>query len=594
MGSTPRRDPTLGQRLRWAAVPILILLAAIAVIVWGWNRLLLSPTVTPIFPAAPTATPLTASPPPLPAPSATATPFPTSSATPAPSMTPAPSPVPTLSLETAEVRLSVANTDRYEWPAGALLRPHGLVVLGDTAYTVDAGELVALDLQAAAARRVQPPEDQVDGIPLGEIFTVALGPDAASLLLLDKRGDMYRYDPAGDAWSIERPIDKRRTAPNPVPVAVAAYNGRAYILDTTYTQVWRYPYDDIAEGYFEGGPGSRAGTSYDVTRGVDLAVHRDVYVLLHPGRSEPAALRRYVGAEPVRDRAFAAELELENPTRLFLDAAGAGPLYLIDQAGRRLRALDLETGAVLQTLAWSGAVEMRAAYVAAGRLYVAAPDALYRYPGSGQVYPIAGGAGPDPAGRPDNLANWAPLRGITSPITGVRYIPDRDSLLPGTTRIYRYGIHHGLDMYEDVMGVDVPYQAPVHAIADGVVVRADHGYQEITPARFDELVALCAGLHMTPPEVENLFRGRQLWIDHGGLVSRYEHLAAIPTDVVTGTQILRGQVIGYTGNSGTSDGASGTQNGIHLHFEIYMGEHYLGEWLSLWETRQLLQEVFFP
>jgi murein DD-endopeptidase MepM/ murein hydrolase activator NlpD len=317
--------------------------------------------------------------------------------------------------------------------------------------------------------------------------------------------------------------------------------------------------------------------------------------LLHAGRSAPAALSRYVGAPAARDRAFAAGIIVENPVRLFLDPTGEGPLLLLDQAGRRLRALDLQTGAVAQTLSFSGTAGLRAVSVAAGRLYLLAPDALYTYPGAGQVSPVTGGAGPDPAGRPDNQANWAPLLGITSPIAGVRYLPDRDSLLPGTTRIYRYGIHHGLDMYEDVMGVDVPYDAPVYAIADGVVVRADHDYQELSPARFDELVAECARLHMTPPEVENLFRGRQVWIDHGGgLVSRYEHLSAIPTEIVSGTRVLRGQVIGYTGNSGTSDGAAGTRDGIHLHFEIYFYEHYLGEWLSGWETRQLLQEVFFP
>jgi murein DD-endopeptidase MepM/ murein hydrolase activator NlpD len=238
---------------------------------------------------------------------------------------------------------------------------------------------------------------------------------------------------------------------------------------------------------------------------------------------------------------------------------------------------------------------MRAVYEAVGRLYISAPDALYVYPGAGRVYPVTGGAGPDAAGRPDNLANWTPVLGITSPITGIRYLPDRDSLLPGSTRIYRYGIHHGVDMYEDVWGVDVPYNAPVYAAADGVVVRADHGYQKLTPARFSELVAECARLHRTPPEIEDLFRGRQVWIDHGGdLVSRYVHLSEIPEEIVNGAQVLRGQVIGYTGNSGTGDGAAGTRNGIHLHFELRIAEQYLGQWLSLWETRQLLQEVFFP
>ncbi len=586
------RKTTPAQRLRWAAVPVLVMLLVVGAILVGGRLFLRQPPVVPSFPAA------TLAPPATPAPTPTPTPSPTPAPTAAPTPSPTPLIVPTLSLDVAEVVIDESNTDRYEWPTGALLHPHNLVVLTDTAYTVDAGQLVALSLSEATAARLVPPLGLVDGIPLGEIFTLARGAEGNSLLLLDKRGDLYRYDVISDSWTIERPIDKRRSAPNPVPIAVAAYNGRAYILDTTYSQVWRHPYGDTTpEGYLPGGnsPTPRTGNAYDITRGIDLAVFRDAYVLLHAGRQTPARLVRFTGTTPERDSAFAQGLELENPTRLCLDPSGQGPLYLLDQGGRRLRALDLKSGAVRQTLTLAGDVEMRAMYTAGGRLYIVAPDALYVYPGVGRVWPVSGGAGPDPAGRPDNLANWAPLLGVTPPIAGVRYLPDRDSLLPGTTRIYRYGIHHGLDMYEDVMGVGVPYQAPVHAVADGVVVRADHGYQELTPARFDELVAECARLHMTPPEIENLFRGRQVWIDHGGgLVSRYEHLSAIPDEVVSGTQVLRGQVIGYTGNSGTSDGAAGTRGGVHLHFEIYLGEHYLGEWLSLWETRQLLQQIFFP
>jgi murein DD-endopeptidase MepM/ murein hydrolase activator NlpD len=567
----------------------------IVAVVWSGRALLPGPMV----PTTPQLIPATSTLPPVPGPtlSPTAQPEATLLPTPEPSTTPTPRLAPTLSLDTAEVFLDATNTDRYAWREGGLLHPHGLVVLTDTAYMVDAGQVVALSLPTRMAQRLVPPEGKIEGIPVGEIFYLAPSPEGAGLLLLDKRGDMYRYDAAGASWHVERPIDKRRAAPNPVLLAVAAYNGRAYILDTTYSQVWRYPFDDVAEGYFPGGagPGDRSGTSYDVTRGIDLAAYQDVYVLLHPWRTEPAGLRRYVGSPPKRDNAFAAGLELDNPTRLYLDASGQGPLYLLDQAGRRLRALDRETGAVLQTLTLGDAVEMRAVCTAGGYLYISAPDAVYVYPGTGQLYGVSGGAGPDPAGRPDNLANWEPVLGITSPLAGVRFLPERDSLLPGTTRIYRYGIHHGLDMYEDVMGVDVPYAAPVRTIADGVVRRADHDYKEISPARFDELVALCARLHMTPPDVENIFRGRQVWIDHGnGLVSRYEHLSSIPEDIVSGTQVLRGQVIGHTGNSGTSDGASGTRNGVHLHFEIYLQEHYLGEWLSLWETRQLLQQVFFP
>ncbi|MGC9025420.1 MAG: peptidoglycan DD-metalloendopeptidase family protein, partial [Chloroflexia bacterium] len=482
------------------------------------------------------------------------------------------------------------NTDRYAWSPGSVVHPLGLVVLGDTAYLLDAGEVVALPLRPGEpAGRLFPPEGRIEGLPVGELVYLARTPDGRGLLLLDKRGDLYRYDPDTSLWSLVRPMDQRRTAPNPAFCAVAPYGERLYILDVSYSQVWRYPPDERGEGYFPGGeaPAGRPGL---VSRGVDLGVDGDVYVLLHEGRNAPAGLVRFHGTSPKRDRDFASSLSWENPVRLYLDPEG--PLYVIDRAGRRLRVLERGRGRVLQTLETED-LEMRAVYAASGRLYIAAPDALILYPGTGQVYAVSGGEGPPASGRPDDPQNWSVFFGLTSPISDVRYLPERDSLLPGAPRVYRYGIHHGLDMYGGTMGVEVPYGTPVRAVADGIVIRADTDYREMTPAEWDELAARCASLHDTPPEIEDRFRGRQVWVDHGdGRVSRYVHLARIAEGLAAGSRVRRGQIIGYAGNSGTEDGAAGNKSGVHLHLELYLNGHYLGKWLTLWETRQLLRRLF--
>jgi murein DD-endopeptidase MepM/ murein hydrolase activator NlpD len=52
-----------------------------------------------------------------------------------------------------------------------------------------------------------------------------------------------------------------------------------------------------------------------------------------------------------------------------------------------------------------------------------------------------------------------------------------------------------------------------------------------------------------------------------------------------GTFIKRGTVIGYVGNSGTSQ--AGTTNGSHLHFEIRVNDHYLGEGMNQKEAGKL-------
>ena len=67
---------------------------------------------------------------------------------------------------------------------------------------------------------------------------------------------------------------------------------------------------------------------------------------------------------------------------------------------------------------------------------------------------------------------------------------------------------------------------------------------------------------MATPESQTGGYGNQLVIDHGlhggvGLTTTYNHLTRF---VVTGGRVSRGQVVAYSGTTGTS-------TGCHLHFE---------------------------
>jgi len=594
LGSSPLPEPSGGLPRMEGKGRLLLLLALVAVAVvavalaigGGWGVLARvagrKPTPTSLGMAGtPSPSPVSPSPRPSDSP---VPPSPTSRPTLLPTATPP------LNAGGA-VLLDDSNTDRYVLEAGVLLHPHGLVLLHGNAYLIDAGQLVSFPLlEDGPATRLFPPDGQVEGIQIGELIALARSPAGEGLILLDKRGDLYRYDPAGSLWSVEQLMDQRRDSPNPVPCALASYNGRVYLLDSSYKQVWRHPFDEVGEAYLPGDGDA------DLYRGIDLGVDGDVFVLLRQGMKGPAGLIRFAGAPASRDSGFAAGLLLETPTRLYLGPESTDPIYLIDRDGRRLQSVDRETGEVVGSFAFAGdRVEMRAVEVREGRLYIAASDALYVYPGSGQIHFVSGGQGPLPAERPDNPERLAALGSFTLPIAGMRYLPDRDSFLPGSPRVYRYGIHEGLDLYGGTVGIEIPYGTEVLAAADGVVIRADQDYQAMTMPVYNELVALCASLHRTPADVLDLLRGRQVWIDHGnGLVTRYVHLAGIPDDVVTGTTVLRGQVIGYAGNSGTSEEAEGGQRGVHLHFEVMLDGPYLGEGLSLIETRRLLQRLLFP
>ncbi|MEA2693724.1 MAG: hypothetical protein QOJ16_3111 [Acidobacteriota bacterium] len=109
----------------------------------------------------------------------------------------------------------------------------------------------------------------------------------------------------------------------------------------------------------------------------------------------------------------------------------------------------------------------------------------------------------------------APVKGILTSGFGYRSDP-----MTG-----EQGIHQGVD-------IAAPAGQPIHASADGIVVRAG--------------------------EVTGL--GRAVYLAHGyGLVTRYGHMSRV--DVHPGQRIKRGDVVGLVGNTGRS-------TGYHLHYEV--------------------------
>ena len=166
---------------------------------------------------------------------------------------------------------------------------------------------------------------------------------------------------------------------------------------------------------------------------------------------------------------------------------------------------------------------------------------------------------PAVARRPPNV------RGLIVPIAGAR-IPTDPILLPDAPRTYRSGIHEGIDFA-------APLGTPVVAAAGGVIVRIDHAYTEQPAAVVAAALAEANRLGYTPGKTLDMLRGRQVWIDHGGgIVTRYCHLSSVAPFPV-GAYVRAGEVIGKVGSSGLPE------NGPHLHFEIRVGDDFLGDGL---------------
>lgn len=184
------------------------------------------------------------------------------------------------------------------------------------------------------------------------------------------------------------------------------------------------------------------------------------------------------------------------------------------------------------------------------------------------------------------------FRSFIFPIRGA-CLPAGDQLMPNAPREYRGGTHEGIDFYQSDNCTAIIKGTPVMAAKDGVVIRADRQYHDLTPAELDAADARIAAGHPNDPDILDLFRGRQVWVDHGhGIVTRYAHLSGIADGVDVGAKVAQGETIAFVGDSGTPESLSNPGTEIHLHFELRVGERYLGQGLPPDEVRAIYTNLF--
>lgn len=186
------------------------------------------------------------------------------------------------------------------------------------------------------------------------------------------------------------------------------------------------------------------------------------------------------------------------------------------------------------------------------------------------------------------------LHGFTMPIEGA-CLPSGDQLMPNAPREYRDGVHEGVDFYFGDACVTIERGTPVLAAHDGVVIRADHHFVDLTLEEVEELEALTEEQGFSDPETLDRFRGRQVWIDHGnGVVTRYCHLDEVADDLAEGMNVTAGTVIGGVGDSGTPESVTAPGTELHLHWEVRVEGGFLGEELPPEAVRSLYARLFDP
>jgi murein DD-endopeptidase MepM/ murein hydrolase activator NlpD len=256
-------------------------------------------------------------------------------------------------------------------------------------------------------------------------------------------------------------------------------------------------------------------------------------------------------------------------------------VYVLDQGGERLLDLHPKTGALRQVLQ---PPQISAFWADGEQLILAGREQLYFVNQPERRQTILGG--PLFAGiGPHDTAVWSTLGPFMVPVQGTQ-LGGRELQMPGAPRHYRLGVHEGVDFYWGA-------GTPVWAAADGVVIRATHDYElpdeEVFNRRREEL----KGRGYSTEEDLDFYRGRQVWIEHAdGTVARYAHLQEIEEDIVEGTAVVAGQLIGKIGNTGSPASINGPEEDAHLHFELWLNGHYLGQYLRPVEVRELVAALF--
>ena len=161
-------------------------------------------------------------------------------------------------------------------------------------------------------------------------------------------------------------------------------------------------------------------------------------------------------------------------------------------------------------------------------------------------------------------------------------VPSYINLLPNAKRDYRSGHHMGVDFSS-------PMNYPIRAAYDGVVVRSNAHQKDVDIDTYNYFLNLSSQVGKTPDDIYNfILLGKSVVIDHGynitdkfRTITVYSHLSTITEGLVAGNVVKSGDIIGMSGNTGTSSGALQNDKGAHLHWELFFddksGRYFLGQ-----------------
>jgi murein DD-endopeptidase MepM/ murein hydrolase activator NlpD len=470
--------------------------------------------------------------------------------------------------------------------SGNPIRPSALLQVDKSIYLLGGECLYLLQDIAGNSQEEKPltvdtylvPGNRVKNIPIQEFLSFCYWPQHKSIVVLDKSGSLFEFSPASKAWQLVRANKRTLGSPDPHYVSIASDGPHLLLLDPERNQIWRYPATGRMEKYFKDVlPWRIHAGDPNVADGIAIAFDGSTYVLRRSGKISIYPSNSCGGNGNPRSLNWKVPPGII-PSRM--SVAPHSPVYIVERENSRVVAIDKEKGSVRQFT------------------FPAGSDLRGILPGFGGYGIIDGDClafrmliDHDPAGKINSRDFDPRLKILQIPIKGA-VLPRHPGVFPGARRLYRHGVHQGLDFFNDA-GAHIKVDTPACAAAAGRIIRADVNYRDMTAAEYSRVMNDCNAKQYCSEANEDLFRGCQVWIDHGnGLVTRYAHLNKARQDLKVGMHVNAGDIIGYIGYSGTGENQPGLVKHPHLHFEIHLDGHYLGYGLTPSETMALYQKVF--
>ncbi|MBU6450455.1 MAG: M23 family metallopeptidase [Cyanobacteria bacterium REEB67] len=449
-------------------------------------------------------------------------------------------------------------------------------------------------------------------IPVHEFVNLVYNPFRQTVFVLDKSGDIFEFDPQKQSWGVLRANLPSGGSPDPEYIdlclspaaypassAHAATNAgapsppvlnRLNLLDPERNQIWKLALTksgpvppQMKKSFPEIMPWRVGPGNPSVAESIALSFDTIYYVLRNFSQSGQIGLIRPISESAVQQSRLPIRgMKRIRPTRM-VSQPGL-PLYIVERENNRVLAVDKHTGATRPFL-FNGQSDLRGVCPDACGFWVIDGNKLtYRQ-----------------LSKPDSLAvaNHPPVRTIDDrlkklhlPIVGIN-LPRHAGVYPGARRLYRYGVHEGMDFFYGGGTAKIYMGSPVVAAADGKIIRADANFHDMNLATLNRVMADCVREHRTSDKNEDLFRGCQVWIDHGNnMITRYAHLDKINSNIKVGQTVRHGDLIGFVGVSGTGQNLPGRTKYPHLHFEIWLDGKYLGYGLTPAETVGIFENIF--